>query len=399
MPNWFSRVGVLLLPFIFWVSGVEQFREPKALALVAIMALYISGAMIAKINFFLGFSFFACVISGSFLGRIVHYDDLLIFTAAGISCLWVAEEDKPEILFKLLELAGLLCALHGLIQYFGLDPVVKYLEWADRRPVALFGQHTLYGPFAVSAFAVSLFYRHWWRALFLLIPIFLIDSSFTFLSLGVVLGLWLYANLRKEVFLGLLIATSITLGTAFLMAPGVMHREFMNDKGRFALWSQTLELAKRRPILGYGFGSFKEIYPVFQSKELRAKNGISEDSLSPEAKEFIARAERVRAESGLFQSAHNEFVQVVFEMGALGLVCVFGLIFTFVSAFRKSVKTTETWIACAIFWLFMANSLGNFPLHLVPQALLPLWSYVIVTRWRTVANMRVYGRPNSRTAL
>lgn len=388
MEKWLTRAVVLLLPFVFWSSG-EQFREPKAVTLIVMAALWLFFALSEKINLALGFSFFYLVVSGAFLGRVIPYGDILALFAAAISCLWITK-DNPKVVFKLLEFVGVICAVYGLAQYFGFDPIMNFQEWADVRPVALFGQHTLYGPFAVSAFAVSLFYRHWIRAAFLIVPVVLIDSSFTFLSLASVLAVWAIANFKKEVILWSIFGLFVAGLSGAIMFDGILKTEALNDKGRFALWGQVTELAANRPVLGYGLGSFKEIYPVFQNKALRVKNGISDDSLSTDAREFIRKAEQIRNEQGTFLSAHNEFLQVFFELGLLGVVCVLWILGSFFLSFRASLKNTEAWICLSIFCLFLANSLGNFPLHLVPQALLPLWAYCFVIRMKK-SKWRSYG--------
>jgi len=377
MEKWFIRAAVLLLPFVFWLSG-EQFREPKAAALIAMAALFVSITLVEKIHLILGFSFFTFVVSALFYAPVTHYGDIAVIFAAAISCLWAIKE-TPKTFFKILEFVGILCAIHGFIQISGFDVLTGYKEWADIRPLSMFGQHTLYGPFAVACFSVSLFYRNWFRAIILIIPVILIQSSFTFLSLGVVLTIWAYANLNTKWFWGIVISVSLILAGSI---PLWKNSDILNDKGRFSLWGFSLSLANNRPIFGYGFGSYKTIFPLFQNKSLREKNGIQDSLISDRAKSFISETERLGKQEGTFYSAHNEYLQVYFEMGAVGVLCVLSFIFSFISAFRRVLKTTEAWICFSIFFLFAANSIGNFPMHLVPQSLLPLWAYCFIIKMK-----------------
>lgn len=396
----FAGAGLILLPFIFEVNTPEQIRLPKAKFLFVMAALYFAVHLGRKVNPALAIAYGYCVFSAYFSETIFPFEELLIFTAAISTSYWVKSPSDKELkyAFNLLEFAGLVCALYGLLQINGLDPIQSYQSWADIRPVALFGQQTLYGPFAVSAFAVSLFQRHGLRSAFLLVPIALIDSSFTFLSLGAVLAIWAYANLAKRYFL-LGIACSLVVSLSFLSMPKQAQGDRLNDKGRFVLWGQTVELALRKPIFGHGLGSFRVIYPVFQDKGLRAANGIDESKLSPEAKKFIAKSEMIRAESGLFYSPHNEYLQVFFELGTVGLFLLAFLFAALHISFFTCLKTTETWILFAVFWVFAANSIGNFTPHLVPQGLLLLWAYVAMTTRNPPAILFWYGRSKEKSAL
>jgi hypothetical protein len=376
----FAGAGLILLPFIFSFSEPEHIRLPKAKFLFLMVAAYCAIGLMRKVNPMLGLAYLGCVISAYFSNTVFPFEELLIFTAAIATSYWVTKPSDKELNagLSILEWVGIVCAVYGILQVNGLDPIQSYQSWADIRPVVFLGQHTLYGPFAVACFTVALFRKHWLRSAILVVPVVLVDSSFTFLSLAVVLAIWAYVNLAKRYFF-LLFASGLIAAVMILALPKEMLGDKFNDKGRFLLWGQALKLTETRPFFGYGFGSFRVIYPVFQSKELRVANGIDDEKLSAEAKKFIARSEAIRMESGLFYSPHNEYIQAYFEMGLVGVFILLGLFLSFLISFYASPKTTETWILFAIFWSFAANSIGNFTPHLVPQGLLLLWVYVSMT--------------------
>ncbi len=258
----------------------------------------------------------------------------------------------------------------------------------SRVPV-FFGQHTLYGPFCVAAVASALFSGRYVRAVILALPIYCIDASFTYLSLGVVVGLFLIHKFGRTALLGLIIAG--VLG-GLVVCKELLFRdnvrvEALNDNGRFALWKLTWRIAEARPFIGHGYGSFRNQFPAFQDKRIREMNGLKDESFSPEVQEVLAKAAELQKRSGLFVSAHNEYLETFYEFGFIGPLFCLALIAAFLLAWACGPRESIDWALCAIFLSFCANALGNFPFHLIPQALLPLWAFVAVTsreRWSIV---------------
>lgn len=381
-----AGAALFVLPFVFSSGAGEQFRAPKVLFLLLLVSLYIC-YRVFTINQALGCSGAFALISACCSPVALDLPNLLPLVAAFITCLWVAypTEDHVKIGLKILKYIGCVCATYAIGQHYGYDLIGLFLghdlvsfinPTAHLHPPAFFGQQTLYGPFAAACFACALFDGSWWLLPFLGLPIVFIDSSFTYLSLGVVLTVYSFYQFGPRcLFLALLAPPAFFLLCQF----PEFKRDLLMDNGRFPLWVQVWELSKNHPSHGYGFGSFKTIYPAFQSADIRAAAGIDESKLSPKAKAFTWEANRIRETSGLFLSAHNEFLQVFFECGVIGLLLVAWI---FVSYFWAAIflpYNASIWCLHAIFWSFMANSLGNFPLHLIPQALLPLWAFVAVT--------------------
>jgi hypothetical protein len=387
----FWGAAILLLPFIFSSGAGEQMREPKARFLILLMGLFLSLKVGERISWSLGgaasvvylYAFFLCV--GDF-----PYDGLLTFSAALGSCLLVAQarEDDVKRGLELLELVGIACAAYAMIlQLKHHDPFMTLIPGADyHRVQVFFGQHTLYGPFAVAVAAIALFRERYLRAAFLFSPIVPIDASFTYLSAAVVITLFLLYRFGGKAVLGLSLMAVFSVGfaTYHYAKNDFLKYELLDDNGRFALWHVTARIAYSHPLLGHGgIGSFASQFPIFQSKDLRAKYGIDDSAYSPEAKKLLDEAEYLRQRSGWFLSAHNEFLQAFYEFGAVGVFFALLLVGTFVWWWViMPSDSPEAWALGAIFFSFMVNSLGNFPLHLIPQALLPLWAYTLVTTAR-----------------
>ncbi len=158
--------------------------------------------------------------------------------------------------------------------------------------------------------------------------------------------------------------------------------DLMNANGRYAVWQQTLRLSKIHPIVGFGMGSFKDIYPAFQDEKIRRANRIDDSKLTQESRDFMQKAAWIREANGIFLSTHNEFLQLYFECGIIGVILVLLMFFSYSWRSLYLPRTGAVFALHAIVASFMANSIGNFPLHLIPQALIPLWAYVAVTTIR-----------------
>jgi O-antigen ligase len=382
--------SVVLLPFIIEVGNpIDEFRLPKAKFMV--LLAFIAGAawVWRNIDTALGFAVALVGFSAYYSRTFYPIADLGYFAAALVVGMFARSPSRGDIraFLKLLELSALVCAIYGLVQAAGLDPVLKLWGWAGHpRPTAFLGQHTLYGPFVVSGLMASLFLGRKFRPLILLAPIPFVDSSFTYLSLAVGLGVFSFYKLGTKITLaaaGVLVLFSLVAASLF---PEKIE-ESLNDKGRYRLWKQAIHLGKIHPVSGYGFGSFKVAYPIFQDAEQRKAFGIKDEELPAEVKEFIKTAEIIKKDTGdrVFYTAHNEYVETFMSMGYPGLLAIILVVGSFFYSFYLSDKNPELYALCAIFCVFLANASGNFIFHLVPQALLPLWSFIALRTYTPLA--------------
>lgn len=377
----FSGAGLLILPFYISISQIQdQMRWPKTQFFILLAGLYVAALLWKQINRPLGGALAIFLLSGHFSRTGYAIEQVLALIAAGISCFWVRSprENEVKVALKLLEFTGTLCAVYALVQWSGRDPILSYYEFADKvRPPVLFGQHTLYGPFAAAAFASALFSRRYPLAAFLFIPIIAINSSFTFLSAGVVIFVFAIHRFHLKALLLIPMVLAAFLGLQ-AYKKGVAD-ELVDNNGRFVLWRIVSRIAVVHPVGGHGLGSFQVVFPLFQSEERRREMGLVDSELSSESRALLREAELLRIRSGSFLTAHNEYLQVFFEQGIPGVIAIIALIFSFFAHFLRLKGSREEWALCAIFCLFLANAIGSFPFHLIPQSLLPLWSFVAVT--------------------
>ena len=396
--RYFAGAGLLVLPFILSLQG-EQMRAPKARFLVLLAALYLAQILWKKVHPALGCAIAVFSVSSLFMAPTFAWEEFAVFMAAMTSCLWARglTEDQIGKGLEFLELSGLVCAFYGaVLQYQGLDPLLRAIPGHTlTNPPVFFGQHTLYGPFAVACFASALFHGRHIRAALLATPLILIYSSFTFLALGVVLFLFALRHFGRYAVFGFVAAALLFFAYSKINPDA----EVLNDNGRFRVWSLVKRVADRHAIVGHGANSFRVIFPILQSRELRAANGIKPDEAqTQEARDWFRDADFVRDQWGVFLHPHSEPLSVYFEFGLIGLILALwwvtaGVFSCFepwldawfeARAFSEPVRTIYDpgnvhWTLAAIFLSSLANSLGNFNFHLIPQALLPLWAFAAMT--------------------
>ncbi len=149
--------------------------------------------------------------------------------------------------------------------------------------------------------------------------------------IGFILGFlfWLWHKNRR---LTIVIILSLLLIGGILTYNGKLSY-YLQDTHRIKVWAKAIEIWRDRPITGWGVGSFRAL--------------------------FWERAPEFRTD-GHWAQAHNEYLQVLFETGIIGLGIVFGLIFTTaLSYFRKRRGLIP--LTCLLIGAFI--SIFSFPFH------------------------------------
>ena len=121
---------------------------------------------------------------------------------------------------------------------------------------------------------------------------------------------------------------------------------------RFLIWKTTLEMVKDKPILGSGIGSFKMNYLFYQA-------------------EFLKNNSYYLKYSGNTKEAHNEYLQLLAELGILGLVSFLIIFYFFYKKilfilFYENISTQEKSILLGLLLgitVFLIHCLFTFPLH------------------------------------
>lgn len=383
--------GVLFaLPFIFKIEALEQFRQPKEDFMIMMAFFAVANIYFKRVSWISGV--LICYVAvNQYLGVFSTQDSsaLPLLAALLVALVFITDDRKlVERYQRHMVTFMVIPAVWGIAQCFKLIPpdIMYYVPGAEVRPTFFFGQQTLYGPIAVAAFIMALYQRRWIFALILFVPIPLIDSSFTYLALAV--GLVCFLIDWKSWLISPFIIISILIGITalWLYDPGA---PILNDNGRFTVWRHTLYLSQGAPVMGRGLGAFKNFYyPIIQDKNLRKLNGVKDDTLTPESKKITIEAENLLTTSGKFLSAHSEPIEILFELGIVGLILALSVL-AHVIYMKVSIPLGPVENSLfAVFFVFAANSIGNFIFHLSPQGLYPLICYVLLASWSKIKPCR-----------
>lgn len=238
--------------------------------------------------------------------------------------------------FRALTASGLVAAIYGILQYFGVDPFLDKSRyevgegiWKIVRPPGTLGHAGYFGVYllAVVFAAASLLAieeNRWWRniaAATVAIASFAALLSGTRAALlgliagGVVRLLLVRPALnRRHALLAVAFAAGITV---FYFSPSGLRlrartRWSLEDPrggARLVLWRDSLRMAAERPVLGYGPENFSIDFPIFQSIEL------------------------ARAFPDFYhESPHNMLLDGFVSQGLPGIVVLLALIFLGVNA-------------------------------------------------------------------
>src|SRR5581483_8038753 len=107
----------------------------------------------------------------------------------------------------------------------------------------------------------------------------------------------------------------VAVGTLFLANDKILQRlTDTQDKFRLAIYADSWHMWLQRPIFGYGWGTFATVYPAFRSfyTNLRVNH------------------------------AHNDYLELLVEMGVVGAAVVLWFLFSvFRQGFRKAFDKTD----------------------------------------------------------
>jgi len=435
-----DRILIYALAFVifalplFLLPGVTEYGYAKTIAgLIAISVLTILWGLSAwqkgewKIRLpWISFPLLAFVVASLLSliaatnGRVVIQSLVLVIFFAQLLLIIanVVRERKDVclLLFAILA-AAFLMTLYGLLQYLGIMRGA-YGGTGRGEVISTLGNRNFLGGFLTYLFfpSVVLLFKlrsSWLRIATILMIAFSFGMIFLVQQTGVVVALivasaalvvgwlifrpiepirrtrtWLLVLLGVLVLTFLIEAPSGPLNSVVGLSQDTSSGSWISD-----LWAQQLgrartwdwwvgwEMFKAHPITGVGLGNYKLNFVPYKATFLATARGEAYDS-------YIARAAQ----------AHNEYVQILAEIGILGALAVVGLIGVFVVSVwlrlwrnpDEDVRMDLLLFSCGIV-AFLVHALVSFPLHLPASSLvLVLVTGLMLSRaYGTAAEMRV----------
>lgn len=233
----------------------------------------------------------------------------LLSTACYLILYWAYStfmRDKTALAVKMILNAGLIVALYGIGEHFGIDKTI-WVQDVQNRVFSTLGQ-----PNWLAAYLIALIFivigtnKYWWS-----LPIFLITLYFTksrsgWLGLGAGLLVYCLGRFRKlTLIFAVLAATAAAFGYKYLpqetglaeTAPAILQGGSSSSAIRQVVWQGAMDTWRHYPLIGSGVETFAYSYYNFRPA---AHNLLSEWDF-------------------LYNKAHNEFINFLSTTGAFGL--------------------------------------------------------------------------------
>lgn len=362
-----AGAAFIALPFLFDLRQANPLRDGKVEAVVFLCGILISIYLYNYERKSLSFTVFLLFVNTFYTGFGAPQSYALVFI---LSILFVSIYLKRmvdhEFIFKWISISGLLVCTSAYLQVLGIesfvlskilppDFILHYAPGIDSHlPVAYLGQQTLFGAFIALTGSLCLMRKKYWWFLYHLPVAALTTSSFTIgaLGVGVLVYCFRYWKLNTVIF-------SLIGFIALLMAWHIFpDADIFFAHGRYEIWETAASATYHiRPWLGFGGGTFDLLY---------------HSNFEP-----YSLLEAI----GEFRQAHNEYVNIYFEFGALGLISVLFLLLDMLSSFFISCvfeNKENCWLAASVVFPGLFNAIGNFPMQLSPQNLIITLAIIIL---------------------
>lgn len=364
--NRFIKYGVggifFLLPLFFLLPPLANTIDAQLIKSKFLLCFFLGNIAVALLIYLRGQLFLAIChalitvsVSHSLLGVNQIYPYVYWLSALGIALFFITLEEEVQVFcFKAVIYGAVASSVLGIFQALDMDPILSYApnitEEGRRLPVGMLAQTTKHGAFLAIAFGMALGLRQWFAAVIILTVVLLTKSSFSYLSVICASLVWIRYAYGRPMVRGL-----IVFGGAVFFYLWLTESSLLISHGRFDVWQRTIDAWWNGPVFwGYGLGSFAA-------------------AVGPE-KTFFAhyfQPEYLRI-LGDFLQAHNDYLQLVFEMGIIGIVIIgFGLFFVGkhylvewwgISEQRSIVVASQCGLTA-----ILVNAIGNFPFQLAPH--------------------------------
>jgi len=266
--------------------------------------------------------------------------------------------DRKDIakIFKWLRYSVILLLLYCTLQYFKLDEFLSGLADSGDQLVGTIGNPSHLAGY-LALLSPLFFNKKGVLPLILLWFIILLTGSASGLFTALVV-LVAYLLIKRRFWLGGGVSFLACFGGVVLL---LTKSNFFTSSHRLEVWRMALEVFKGKPITGFGLGSF-------------ALN-----------KFYINRI------SSIWRHAHNEYLQISFELGIIGLVLILWVIFNALKDGWTLRKDNNGAILISIFVGFICLSCFTFTMHLWQISVLAMMVYSFIYVLKNNSEPQVLG--------
>uniref|UniRef100_A0A6M3L1S2 Putative O-antigen ligase n=1 Tax=viral metagenome TaxID=1070528 RepID=A0A6M3L1S2_9ZZZZ len=248
-----------------------------------------------------------------------------------------------DLIYKTFGFIAVFQSVYIILQHFQLDQFFHNISYlSNTNPVRMCWPVGLWGNEALVSWCIALcapyllaYKQLRFKVGYGLCGIAILLTKCSAGIAGFILGyiFWLFFNKKRYSRL-----LAVTLIIVILSVGGLGYTsgklaEYFNPTHRFQVWKKTIELGKQHGITGWGIGSYRQLFfrqaPEFQ-------------------------------DDGHWAQAHNDYVQLFYEQGIIGVGIIVSLLWIAFLQFwrkRKGLIPMTSLVALSIIAFF------GFPLH------------------------------------
>jgi len=229
------------------------------------------------------------------------------------------------LILKALKAIVILQCLIMFMQYIGKDPLLNF-GLLHVEHFGTVGQHMQAGSMAVILSALLITFNKYFIIIPLLTAVFC-HSTWTLLSAGI--GIVVYSYSKHAYLSGLIMLLLCTIFIGWASHQNKFSENMDSKSGRMGVWSKSFELTHKyhKDWTGWGIGTYKDLFNPL---------------------------------SGLgthYRTAHNVFVQLVWEVGYIFTGCLLFALGGLVVALFKA----DLWLCLSGLAMILMDSQAHFP--------------------------------------
>ena len=211
-------------------------------------------------------------------------------------------------------------------------------------PIGVYGNTNNSG--ALIALGLPVFFRKkWWIALAPCLYGLYLSNAFVsiFASLaGICIYIALTSSWKAQTAI-ILVSAIVIIGYGYF----VENRSHFKDGNlRIPYWTKIYNEVSKKPVKGHGVAMFRHIFSQIDM--------ITYGTGSPPNK---------CDKPVTFHKAHNDYLEMVFNQGYIGLLLFIGFVFSNIIPFAKGIKTHHAIVAFTAVVIAMVVSFGHYTTH------------------------------------
>lgn len=273
----------------------------------------------------------------------------VILVLATLSFAAVLAKQDPSSLGKMLIFPGVLQASYAILQKLNVHLLFTPNEvWAKTMASGTMGHETILGPMLVCCLAPALWYRYRISAALMVTAIICTGSTMGVLSMVAVLLTFLWHKTSfKTAFSCGLIFCSLLIALYFVPWARVENNDFYSITGRGPVWASAWRGFQQHWFFGGGPGYWMGTW--------------------------MPRDLGVLGSMHVALQVHCDPLELLVEYGLVTFLPLLWALWRFCNSFRP------TWHHAVVAGI-LVNSLGNFPMQIVPIALIFIVAWVYSNR-------------------